>query len=259
MKTMKLGVAALAAAGCLMTTSFAAAQAQAQAGGEVGMGLPQAAPQAGAVEGESDHDSMIGRLGVGYMGAFEVPLAAPGGQGPVFLPAPAVGIRYWLDQMIGLDVGLGIYTDGGNHTEDPGASVDKAGRTGVLVHAGVPLSLVSAGHFSFQLVPELNIGYAQQTEELPGGAGQDNRTGVGFEIGMRAGAEIQFGFIDIPQLSLQAGIGIGYRTAQIKEERERTGAPTTTSEDSTNVFATNVTGEPWDIFTGDVLRALYYF
>jgi hypothetical protein len=43
--TLKLGVAALAAAGCLMTTTYAAAQ---QAEGEVGMALPTAQPaQAG--------------------------------------------------------------------------------------------------------------------------------------------------------------------------------------------------------------------
>jgi hypothetical protein len=255
--TLKLGVAAMAAAGCLMITTYAAAQ---QAEGEVGMALPGAQPMhAGAAQGESDHDAMIGRIGVGYMGAYQVPLAAPGGGSAQFLQAPAVGIRYWIDQMLGLDLGLGLYTDGGNTTNDPGESVDDASRTGVVVHGGVPLSLTSSGHFSFQLVPELNVSYASQTESLPGGGGENRRTGVGFEIGARVGAEVHFGFMNIPELSLQAGVGIGYRTFTVKEERERPGLATTSTERSGSQLATSLTGEPWDIFTGAVLRALYYF
>lgn len=257
--TLKLGVAAAAAMGCLMTTTIAAAQVEAEAGGEVGMALPGAGqPQAAAAAGESDHDTMIGRIGVGYMGAFQVPLASPGGAASVQLDAPAVGIRYWIDQMLGIDAGLGIYTDGGSRKDDPGQTVDAAGRTAVLLHAGVPLSLASAGHFSFQVVPELNVGYATQTEEIPGG-GEDRRTGIGFDIGARVGAEVHFGFIDIPQLSLQAGVGLVYRTFTIKEERERPGAATTSTEVSGNVLNTTVNGEPWDIFGGSTLRVLYYF
>jgi len=259
--TLKLGVAALAAAGCLMTTNYAAAQ---QAEGEVGMALPGAAPQqAAAAEGESDHDQMIGRFAIGYLGRDAVPLAggnvAPGGPGITFVPAPIIGIRYWLDQMIGLDIGVGFFTEGGSSEFQPPAgasqSEDVAGRTAFAVHAGVPLSLASAGHFSFQIVPEANIGYATQTREL--NPGELRNSGFGMDIGARAGAEIHFGFMGIPQLSLQGTVGARIEFVTVESVAEVAGTEASATQ-SANQFHTTVEEEPWDAFTGSI-AALYYF
>jgi hypothetical protein len=251
--TLKLGVAALAAAGCLMTTTYAAAQ---QAEGEVGMALPGAQPQrAGAAQGESDHDQMIGRIAIGYMGAYQIPF--PGAT----VEAPAIGIRYWLDQMIGLDLGLGFSNTGGSRTENiPPNSVttDQAAITGVLIHAGVPLSLASEGHFSFQIVPELNIGFATQTEDIPGGGGTIDRTGLGLGIGARAGGEIHFGFIGVPQLSLQAGVGVLFTLEQDKVTNKPNQGNETSIENTSTHFRTTVDNNPWNIFISNV-AALYYF
>ena len=47
-----------------------AADASASTSGsaQVGMALPGAAPQAAAVAGNSDHDAVVGRLAIGYLG-----------------------------------------------------------------------------------------------------------------------------------------------------------------------------------------------
>jgi hypothetical protein len=89
---------------------------------------------------------MIGRLAIGYLGRDAVPLAAGnvglGGPGTTYVNAPIIGIRYWIDQMLGLDVGLGFFTEGGSSEYKPGGgapstSQDVAGRTAVAIHAGV--------------------------------------------------------------------------------------------------------------------------
>src|SRR5258708_1699034 len=61
-------------------------------------------------EGPSDHSQVVGHLGVGYFGQFDVPLgnaAVPGGEGAA-QPSQIVGVRYWFTDRVGLDVGLGL-------------------------------------------------------------------------------------------------------------------------------------------------------
>lgn len=254
MRFSKLGFgAAVVMAGvCLAGSAFAQ---EAEAGGEVGMTLPGAAPagQARATEGDSDHDQMIGRFAVGYMGAYQVPLADVGDQ-----TAPAIGLRYWLDQMMGLDVGIGFYNAGGSTTDDPGSTVDDAAIVAVLIHGGVPLHLGGGKHFSFQLVPEVNVGFATQNQKDPAPSnGEDARSGVLIQLGARAGGELQFGFIGVPELSLQAGVGLYYTSRTTKSEYTN-GNVKTVHEESKFNLGTTLTGTPWDIFTSNI-AALYYF
>jgi hypothetical protein len=120
-----------------------------------------------------------------------------------------------------------------------------------LIHGGVPLSLASAGHFSFQIVPELNLGFAGSSSEI---AGVDvSNSGFHLDVGARAGAEIHFGFMDVPQLSLQGGVGV-------RLNMDSTSAEAGDMEDTTSnmSFGTTLNGNPWDIFTGNI-AALYYF
>jgi hypothetical protein len=130
------------------------------------------------------------------------------------------------------------------------------------LHAGVPLSLASDGHFSFQIVPELNVGFASRSQSLPTGAGtsfDQDMSGFHLDVGLRAGAEIHFGFIDIPQLSLQGSIGVRY--AMDNTTSTVTWPPVQgegTFERSTSAFGTTVGDNPWNIFTSNV-AALYYF
>lgn len=258
----KLGLGAVVVVATVAFAGGAMAQeAGATAGGDVGMTLPGAgAPAAAATQGESDHDAVVGRFGVGYLGASEVAFGNAGAPGtPVpTVSAPVIGLRYWIDQMIGLDAGLGFSNSGGSYN-DGTTTTDDASTTAVLIHAGLPLALAGSGHFSFQIVPELNVGFSTRDQKPAQAGGTEVKTsGTTIAVGARAGAEIHFGFMGIPQLSLQGSVGVGFRTDTGKVESIPSGAPSTVTERTTTRFATTVGDKPWDIFTGNV-AALYYF
>jgi hypothetical protein len=78
-------------------------------------------------------------------------------------------------------------------------------------------------------------------------------SGLLLEIGARAGAEIHFGFMDLPNLSLQGTVGLVVR------HESRTVTPPGGMDFSvgSTVLQTTVGNEPWDIFTGNI-TAIYY-
>lgn len=205
-----------------------------------------------AEAGGNDHDLFIGRFAVTYFGVSRIPIADDEA-GPSEVVAPTVGIRHWFTPMIGLDAGLGIAIAGGS--DDVGdESTDLSTTTGVLLHAGLPLALSCGQHFCFEVIPELNFGFASATYEGAGPGGDDiDVSGSRFDLGARVGGEVHFGFMDIPQLSLVATVGLHYR-------RTSWGAEAGDSEASSTRFAfgTSVQGDPWAIFTNNI-SALYYF
>jgi len=170
--------------------------------------------------------------------------------------------------MIGIDVGVGFSITAGSSevaaTGQQTITVDDAGITAFILHAGIPLSLGSEGHFSFQLVPEANVGFASRSQSIPnppavGGSVDTDMSGFHFDVGMRAGAEIHFGFIDIPQLSLQGSIGVRYALDNTSVTITTPPTPGEASQDvSDSAFGTTVGDNPWNIFTSNV-AALYYF
>lgn len=234
--TMGTGAAVLLLAGGAFAQE---ASAQASTDGRAGVALPGAAQPAA---GDSDHSQMVGRFAVGYMGRQTI------GAGELNLNAPVIGARYWLDNMIGIDAGLGFNFSSGS-VETGGTSVDKAGVTVLMFHGGVPLNLADAGHFSFQVVPEATIGFANVGED---GAVTD-RDGFLLSVGARAGAEIHFGFMNIPQLSLQGSVGLYLRHQN--RGREQGGVE---QSDNSLTIGTTLGNNPWDIFTSSI-AALYYF
>lgn len=214
--------------------------ASANASGQVGMALPGAAPQATAVAGASDHDAVVGRLAVGYLGRS----VATNGLGGA-IPVPVIGVRYWLSDMLGIDAGLGFGIASSSTKNPMGVKTDGPSFHAFMLHGGVPLSLASAGHFSFQVVPEMNVGFA--------GSSQDpaSTSTFHFDLGARAGAEIHFGFINVPQLSLQGSIGARMNIDSSSSDPGDGGS-------SAFTLATTVGDNPWNIFTSNV-AALYYF
>ncbi len=209
--------------------------------------------------GRDDHMSVVGHVGVGYMGVTEVPIGALGvGSGGAVgtVSAPALGIRYWIDGLLGVDVGLGLGFIGGNRQ----TGVDSTPTTSafaILIHGGIPLAVFHQDHYKFLIIPEVNLGFSSGTAF---GFTQDLDQGLSgflFQIGGRLGTEIQFGFMGIPQLSLQASVGLyfNYVTANVGGNRAGSAQP----EGATQyALGTTVMGEPWDIFLGS-LTALYYF
>ena len=224
---------------------------------------PAAAAPAAATMGESDHDAVVGRLGVGYMGRRSVGMGTAGVGPLTAVQAPLIGVRYWLNPQMGLDVGLGFtFTSGSSSTEVNGVSqgdVDQEAPVAFILHGGLPIALASADHYSFQITPELNIGYANQSYEDP--TVDRSASGVQLDLGARAGAEIHFGFMGIPQLSLQGSVGLRIDWSSVtSEETGLTDDPPTTTTLNWSGWGINTTvyDNPWNIFTSNV-AALYYF
>jgi hypothetical protein len=205
--------------------------------------------------GGSDHAGVVGKLGIGYMGYRTMAVADTGG-GEDTVEAPVVGVRYWMNRSMGIDVGLGLSFGGETTTTEMAggggpADVESPDPLALILHGGVPLVLSASRHFVFEVVPELNIGFASNTVDV---AGTDvDLSGFHLDLGARAGAEIHFGFIDIPQLALQAGLGLRYAMDSFSAD-DGAGNSVSTSRSS---FTTAVGDNPWNILTANI-AALYY-
>ena len=253
-----------------LTTAFGASAQQAGGQANVGMSLPGAAP-ATAAPGASDHDLVVGRLAATYFGITDVgaganPLPDPGSYTSPYAVtgfAPVVGIRYWISGLLGIDAGVGLSIVGGSTSfEAPPADAvdsDRDSFTAFVFHAGVPLALASADHFTFEVIPEANIAIASAGDDPnDDAAGDVSHNGFHFDVGARAGAEIHFGFMKIPQLALQASVGLRFDYDSGKStDGTGAGADTETSTSRTELHTT-VQGAPWAIFTNNI-AALYYF
>jgi hypothetical protein len=266
---MRTLITAAGLTACLLATPSAFAQdttasGNASGNANVGVSLPGATTTAAA--GTSDHDQMVGRLAVGYFGIATMGAGAGGGLGANDSPyaltgsAPVVGVRYWISPMIGIDAGIGVSVVGGSQDlPAPAADPDRESFTAFLVHAGVPLALASADHFTFEVIPELNVGFAGGGTDDPATPGDTSYSGFHFDVGARAGAEISFGFIKIPQLSLVGSIGVRFDTDKGSTESNENAANTNVEASSSrSEFHTTVGSNPWAIFTNQV-AALYYF
>jgi hypothetical protein len=238
-----------------------------QAGWGAQNGGNEAPPSGGGAEApdasvaDSDHTAAVGHLGVGWFGVSGVQLGVEG-MTTVPISAPAVGIRYWLSQSIGLDLALGFgYGSTGGTVDSPAGLTDVSVADGfaLTIHGGLPVSLYQGKHYSFQIVPELDLGFGSGTAFGLTPNDDENLGGFLFRIGARAGAEVYFGFIGVPQLALQATVGLAfaYQSGSVENDLGNAAGSTITSI-STISLATTVQEEPWDIFTGSI-RAIYYW
>ena len=214
-----------------------------------------------AVDGESDHDSVIGTFGVGFFGIIDLPLyreacaGAGGCQTLGTVSAPTIGARYWLSYLIAIEASVGLALDGGSgDTQTTGnvSTTSKDSAFGFALHGGVPLALMDMGHFVFEVVPQLNVGFTSGT--LSSAMGDIDSSGFLFQAGSTIGAEIHFGFIGIPQLSLQANIGLLLSFQSWSQDN-----PNGNTYSNKRTIVSTLAGEdPWEIFVGNI-HAIYYF
>ena len=253
----QVGAGATATTTTTTTVAPAPAPAAAPPAPATGMTLPGAAPPP-PPPGTRDHDLMVGHFAVGYMGFRTMPLANVNGTDGTVANVPVIGARYWLDPMLGIDAGLGFLFSGGSNKTDPGGvSVDRQGYTVFVLHGGVPLALAGSQHFSFQVVPELNLGFSSSGVAGAGPMGSDvDLSGFHLDVGARAGAEIHFGFIGIPELALQGGVGLAFKWDHTKATAKTN--PEQSVSTNQTALGTNTGDNPWNIFTGNI-AALYYF
>ncbi len=215
---------------------------------------PQTEVETERDDGESDHDQVVGRFGVGYLGRQSMVVGAD--QTTVY--APVIGVRYWLMDFMGIDAGIGLNVSGGRTTVTDTDDVKKPGLGVYIVHVGVPLNLYDRGSFSFQLVPEMNMGLAFTGDQNAADDIKVKDRGFHYSVGARAGAELHFGFMGIPELSLQGNVGLYLQTDRGATVTKADGMDDVKATDGDVSFGTTLGADPWDIFAGSI-SALYYF
>jgi hypothetical protein len=163
-----------------------------------------------------------------------------------------IGARFWFNPDMGLDIGVGFSGSSLSELDQTDTRTDFPEPFTFMLHAGLPLALADADHFVFEVVPELNFGLSGNTIEGMNGADDQVFRGTHVDLGVRAGGEVHFGFIGVPQLSLQAGAGVGFQYDSVSYED---GAGTAEAERL--AIGTVHGANPWEIFTGGI-SALYY-
>jgi|HubBroStandDraft_2_1064218.scaffolds.fasta_scaffold374489_2 hypothetical protein len=169
----------------------------------------------------NDHSVVVGHLGVGYFGEFDMGQVA----------VQQVGVRYWLRDNMGIDGAVGLGVTG---------SSNAAGEFGISASGGLPISLFAGKHYTFIFEPLARLGYGTVNDR--GGAANYWH----LQVGATAGCEIQFGFIGIPQLALDAQVGLVF---DIQGDN---------AGNTSEYFGTTIGAQPWDIFRSTV-AAIYYF
>lgn len=248
--------------GGTVTTPTPTTDTNANANGNTTATLPKpaaSAPAAATADGPADHEQVVGRFAVGYFGASQIPISSGTTGGTGTITAPFVGVRYWMSERLGLDLSLGFRTQSGS-TETVNGNVttttDQPGVLAVGVKAGIPLALAYGKHFTFTLVPEILLAGATRTV-VTQGQPDTSLTGSRIEIGARAGAEIHFGFIGVPQLALQGSVGVNVARRAVKGSVDLPTGTQSAAADQIE-FGTTVQSDPWALFTNNV-AALYYF
>lgn len=162
----------------------------------------------------SDHDEVVGHWAIAYYGISGVPIGDQS-SATATVSAPAIGVRRWLTERYGLDVGLGFgYSSSGGTAYAPKATDVKLASTGrfaVVAHGGVPISVYHGGHYNALIIPELTLGLANGIDDTNPSTTTDDVLlhGFLFGLGVRAGAEWHLNFLDIPQASLQITLRAG--------------------------------------------------
>lgn len=215
---------------------------------------------------KSDHERAVNEIGLGLLGIIDMPIVAAeldetnsfyfaNLRGDAELAAPTIGVRYWFNETVGIQGGLGLGFSEGAIERVAGGVTTKADSPSYMaftVHAGVPLALIYSGHFVFEVVPLIDAGLSTGTVY---GLTPESNTDVSsllLRVGARVGAEIHFGFIGIEQLALQTSLGL--QLSYLSKSLSYPGVEENASELTIGTTAGN---SPWDLFTKNI-SAIYY-
>ena len=196
----------------------------------------------------SDLDPEVRPWALGYSGLSQVPVGI--GAAVTDLTIPAIGLRYWVGPKMAVDVALGLGWTGGSY-EAAGSTLDKNPIWGFILQGGLPFALSTHRHVSFQVIPFAAVAHGGTS--IGTGTAKSDASGTRVDIGARAGLEVFFGFIGVPELALSATVGLQFEMR--KYSLEMAGM---SRSDTTLGISTTVQNSPWDIFTGNV-AARYYF
>jgi hypothetical protein len=154
-------------------TSSAVAQEQPTSGSVVP--VPPAQPAASSAGG-TDHDRVINQWALRYFG--QVSAGAPMGATPT---VHNVGVRYWLSRAIGVEAGVGLAFS----------------LRSTMNASNTAINLAATQHLAIHVIPNVTFGMPTVDPLL-----------TVLSLGADAAAELHFGFINVPQMSLQARFGL---------------------------------------------------
>lgn len=237
--------------------------------------MPMPPAPAPPVDERTDHTKIVGKFGVSWLGISEIPIADATPTGTASQPglspndrvdiktvsAPVLGVRYWLNGFLAVEPGIGFnYTGGSTKSDLAGqkAEVDKKSTTAMMFHVGAPMAFASAKHLALLVIPEVNIGFARSNVKsliTDNGPPDAHLSGLRIDAGARVGAEMHFGFMGMPELSLEGSVGLLYSWQRASAEVAKQQVTDTNVQLTTSSFS-----NPWDIFRGiGTVAARYYF
>lgn len=233
----------------------------------------QAMPAAGAEaasELPTDHSAVVGHWGIGYLGSSQVSVLAqkPDESNPLPLSPVdlhSVGVRYWMSPKVGVEFGAAVGTGMASTSISKGNTTSTEESPGYLafeVQAGLPVIVAETRHLAFHIAPFL--AYRRASSSLTVTTGSDSAgiklTDQTFQAGANLTAEWQFGFIGLPELGLQARLGVAVVRQAVGIALSSNGTVVSEYERATTRFGTSV-GSEGDV-AGQVLghlAAVWYF
>lgn len=222
-----------------------------------------------------DHETVVRKIGLSWLGVSDIPIAVAVPTGSSDSPgldpndkivtrtvaAPALGVRLWLNRRVAIEPGLGVHYSGGKTSSELGAvtsDVDKQTTTALFLHMGMPLALGWSKHITLLAIPEVNFGTAFSNVKSPALTNpppEAELRGWRLDVGARAGAEIHFGFLGMPELSLEGSVGL-----LMSHQRVSASVGNQSVTDTGTLLTTSSFNNPWDIFRGfGTVAARYYF
>jgi hypothetical protein len=169
--------------------------------------------------GPSDHSVVVNRLALRYFGASQLPTLSIMGMNPgagANATLHTVGLRYWMSNTFALEGGLSFGFQSASSTTTTRTGSMTTTRTeddpnffGLGLHVGAPIVLAEAKHVIIHLAPyaALAFGNSSITTGENDNVRDVSANAFQLRLGANLAAELQFGFIGVPQLGLQAQIG----------------------------------------------------
>jgi hypothetical protein len=249
-------------AASMALAASAVAQAQAKPAAPPAAAAPAPAASRAAAREEGDGARAMGTWALVVFNTQPFNFPNTGGAAPIPLTVYTIGLRRWTTEPLGpfrnwgFDLGIGLNYTRSSVTQPVTGTLttsDGPSTSGFGLHAGLPLAITLHQHAIFELVPEADLIWAKETIPALTGGGATRYSGWSARLGARAGFEIFFGFVGIPQLAIQASLGAAFNydsvasTVGAVERSTRSWGLSTVRGD-----------EPWSIFTGNV-AAMYHF
>ncbi|HEY5957608.1 MAG TPA: hypothetical protein VIV60_13675 [Polyangiaceae bacterium] len=210
---------------------------------------------------QTDHERVVGRYGVGLLGVSELSFAQPDGT-TTQRSVAILGVRHWFSSTLGLQLGLGLGHHSGSASDTTlgTSSVADPNTWALATHVGVPIAIFHDTHYAFLLLPEAGFAYAAwQLADDANTAGNQRASGkaLWLALGARLGAEIQFGFINLPMLSLQGAVGARLTYSKTRLDYTLNAVDANRRHWTLDLETANF-NDPWDLFVSSI-TALYYF